>query len=73
MSVISPLLFSIMTDDIFSQIPDDLDRSLFVDDGVILKRRRKFSHIVGKFNKRYTSQRDVRLRFSGDFLFLFFY
>lgn len=44
-SVISPLLFSIMINDVFSQVPSDINRSLFADDGALWKRGRNVDHI----------------------------
>lgn len=46
-SVISPILFSIMINDIYSELPLDMGRSLFADDGAIWKRGRN-----GEFIKR---------------------
>lgn len=37
-SAMSPLLFIIMINDIFSKIPVDIRRSLFADDGALEKR-----------------------------------
>lgn len=37
-SVISPTLFSIMINDIFKNVPNDMNRSLFADDGALWKR-----------------------------------
>lgn len=44
-SVISPILFSIMIKDIFSNIQDDIGRSLFADDGVLWKRGRNVEYV----------------------------
>lgn len=47
-SVISPLLFSIMINDIYRQIASDIGKSLFADDGAIWKRGRNINYVVGK-------------------------
>ena len=47
-SVISPLLFSIMINDAYSQVQPDIGRSLFADDGALWKRRRNVPYIVRK-------------------------
>lgn len=45
-SVISPLLFSIMTDDVFDGVDHSIGRSLFADDGALWKRGRNVLHVV---------------------------
>ena len=47
-SVISPLLFLIMINDVFAKVPADIGRSLFADDGALWKRGRNLEHIIGK-------------------------
>lgn len=50
-SVISPLLFSIMINDVFSQVQGDIGRSLFADDGALWKRGKNINHIVNKIQE----------------------
>ncbi len=47
-SVISPLLFIIMIDDVFTKVPMDIGRSLFADDGALWKRGRNMEHAIRK-------------------------
>ena len=47
-SVISPLLFIIMINDVFTKVPADIGRSLFADDGALRKRRRNMEHAIRK-------------------------
>ncbi|CAJ1053397.1 uncharacterized protein LOC119229131 [Xyrichtys novacula] len=47
-SVVSPLLFLIMINDVFSEVPADIGSSLFADDGALWKRGRNTKHIVTK-------------------------
>lgn len=47
-SVISPTLFSIMINDVFVNIPNDIGRSLFADDGALWKRGRNVEYVVKK-------------------------
>ena len=44
-SVISPVLFSIMINDIFSRVPNHFGKSLFTDDWAIWKRGRNL-HVI---------------------------
>lgn len=50
-SVISPLLFTISINDVFSNIPTDIGRALFADDGALWKRGKNIEHIVGKMQR----------------------
>ncbi|XDV52299.1 hypothetical protein PO909_021042 [Leuciscus waleckii] len=50
-SVISPILFSIMINDVFSQVQGDIGQSLFADDGALWKRGRNINHIKGKIQE----------------------
>ena len=47
-SVISPLLFSVMIDDIFNGVEPGVGRSLFADDGSLWKRGHNVKYLVGK-------------------------
>ena len=47
-SVISPLLFSLSINEVFSKLPVDIGRSLFADDGALWKRGRNIEHVIGK-------------------------
>ncbi len=47
-SVVSPLLFIIMINDIFLKVPADIGRSLFADDGALWKRGRNMEYVVRK-------------------------
>lgn len=47
-SVIRPLLFSITINYVFSKIPEDIGRSLFVDDGALWKRGSNVAYVTGK-------------------------
>uniref|UniRef100_A0A3B3BBF5 Reverse transcriptase domain-containing protein n=1 Tax=Oryzias melastigma TaxID=30732 RepID=A0A3B3BBF5_ORYME len=47
-SVISPLLFLVMINDVFTSVSGGIGRSLFADDGALWKRGRNLDHIVGK-------------------------
>ena len=47
-SVISPILFSIMINYVFSKVQGDIGRSLFADDGALWKRGKNIDHIMGK-------------------------
>lgn len=47
-SVVSPLLFSLMVDDVFSDIEAGVGCSLFADDGSIWKRGKNIEYIVKK-------------------------
>lgn len=49
-SVISPLLFIIMINDVFGKVPEDICRSLFTYDGA-LKRGNNMEHIIKKLLK----------------------
>ncbi len=44
-SVISPLLFSIMINDLFNQVESEVGKSLFADDGALWKRGRNILYI----------------------------
>ena len=46
--MISPLLFTIMINDVFCKIKVDLDRLLFADDGALWKRGRNMEHAIRK-------------------------
>lgn len=50
-SVISPILFSIMINDVFSQVQKDVGRSLCADDGALWKRRRNVKHVMAKIQE----------------------
>ncbi len=50
-SIISPILFSIMINYVFSQVQGDIVRSLFADDGAVWKRGRNINHITGKIQE----------------------
>lgn len=50
-SVISPLLFIIMINDIFFKLPADIGRSLFADDGTLWKKGRNVEFIVRKMQE----------------------
>lgn len=47
-SIVSPLLFSIMINDVFEDLENGLGFSLFADDGAIWKRGRNIDFIVKK-------------------------
>lgn len=47
-SVISPLLFIIMINDVFTKVPVNIGRSVFADDGALWKRGRNMEHAVRK-------------------------
>jgi len=47
-SVISPLLFIIMINDVFTKVPMDIGRSLFADDGALWKRGRNMEYAISK-------------------------
>lgn len=49
--VISPLLFIIMINDVFSSIPEDIGRSLFADDGALWEIGRNIEHAVRKVQR----------------------
>lgn len=53
-SIISPLLFSIMINDVFSSIEKGIGFSLFADDGVIWKHGRNVDFIVRKMQAAIT-------------------
>ncbi|KAK7899409.1 hypothetical protein WMY93_020262 [Mugilogobius chulae] len=44
-SVISPLIFSLMINDVFSNVRPDVGKSLFADDGALWKRGRHLEHM----------------------------
>lgn len=44
-SVISPVLFNVMINDIFKQVPSNFGKSLFADDGAVWKRGRNINHL----------------------------
>ncbi len=50
-SIISPILFSIMIKDVFSQVQGDIVRSLFADDRAVWKRGRNINHITRKIQE----------------------
>ena len=50
-SVISPLLFSIMINDVFAQVQGDIGRSLFADDGALWKRGKNIKYITKKIQE----------------------
>ena len=50
-SVISPVLFNIMINDIFSNVGGGLGLSLFADDGAIWKRGRNVEHVIRQVQK----------------------
>ncbi len=50
-SVISPLLFSIMINDVFSQVQENVGRSLFADDGALWKRKRNIKNVMAKIQE----------------------
>ena len=60
-SVISPILFSIMIDDVFDNIDRDIGRSLFADDGALWKRGKNIKHIVKKTAECYRESGTVVL------------
>lgn len=45
-SVISPLLFIIMINDIFSKVPVDIGRSLFLHDGALWRTGRNVEYTI---------------------------
>ncbi|KAK7877307.1 hypothetical protein WMY93_031957 [Mugilogobius chulae] len=47
-SAISPLLFIIMINDVFSAVPEGVGRSLFADDGALWKRGKNIHYLVNK-------------------------
>ena len=47
-SIVSPLLFSIMINDVFMSLENGMGFYLFADDGAIWKRGRNFEFIVKK-------------------------
>ena len=53
-SVISPLLFSIMINYIYTQVGSDIGKYIFADDGAIWKRGRNVNDIVGKIQEAIT-------------------
>ena len=50
-SVISPVLFIVMINDIFSKVDRSVGRSLFADDGALWFRGRNNKFIMGKMQK----------------------
>ncbi len=50
-SVISPILFNIMINDIFDGINRDINKALYADDGVLWKRGRNVTYIVQNIQK----------------------
>ena len=52
-SVISPVLFNVMINDIFDNISEGFGLSLFADDGAIWKRGRNVEFIVKQVQKHY--------------------
>ena len=50
-SVISPILFYIMINDIFEKLGNNIDVLLYADDAVIWKRGRNFSYIINQIQK----------------------
>lgn len=50
-SIVSPLLFSLMINDVFNGIKDGMGFSLFADDGAIWKRGKNIEFIVKKLQK----------------------
>jgi hypothetical protein len=49
--VISPLFFSIMVNNVYSQVRSDIGRLLFADDGALWKWGRNMPYIVRKVQK----------------------
>lgn len=47
-SVISPLLFTIMINDVFLDVGPGIGKSLFADDGALWKRGRNIKYTVSK-------------------------
>lgn len=50
-SIISPLLFSIMINDIFKEVENFVDVALFADDGALWKRGRNVDFVVSKIQQ----------------------
>lgn len=50
-SVISPIIFNIMINDIFEEVSQDISTALYADDGVLWKRGRNCGFIVQKIQK----------------------
>ena len=50
-SVISPLLFIIMINEVFARIGPDIGKSLYADDGALWKRGRDIQHLVRKIQE----------------------
>ncbi len=50
-SVISPLLFSIMINDVFNQVEPEVGKSFFADDGALWKRGRNSLYINRKMQE----------------------
>lgn len=69
-SVISPLLFNLMINYIFSEVDIGIGRSLFADDGAMWKRGRNIKYTVSKTQKaiRQAEQWSIRwgFRFSKE-------
>lgn len=49
--VISPLLFIIMIIDAFGKVPEDIEKSLFADDGSLWKRGRDMEFVSRKIQE----------------------
>lgn len=47
-SIVSPLLFSIMINEVFKQVEDQVEVALFADDGALWKRGRNIEYVVHK-------------------------
>ena len=50
-SVISPVLFNVMINDIFEQVPSSFGKSLFADDGAVWKKGRNLNYLFGQIQE----------------------
>lgn len=50
-SVISPVLFNVIVNDMFGEVVVGFGRSLFADDGAIWKRGRNVNYVMGQMQQ----------------------
>ena len=66
-SIISPLLFSLMINDVYEEIVNEMGVSLFADDGAIWRRGKNVSFIVERLQRAITRVEEWSYKWGSKF------